>query len=365
MTVLTGCGLVCGRRALCLVLTLIAALAIAGNASASGHWSKPYSLPGANQGIASISCPTTTLCVAAAAVGNPSTTGTNDIFWTTNPKGGRASWHRVALERSVQPAIGGGQEEIITGVSCAKAGTGIHCGAADGFANFWQTGSPTSGHWSAQIPDSIGLLDVSCWSAACAMLDANSGAVVQVGATILSATANLFHVAQTTSQGSIGCDTGQFCAAVLVSHRVLWTSNALASPPTWHSTSVRGGRDLDTITCPGSHLCVATEGEEAFQGWIGVWHPGRGNWQAVRMPALDQSLYSASCQSTSFCVVTGSQGGVAGPGFILSSHHPAAKVSAWKRGAVPIPDPAVVSCASPSLCVVGDGQDGKVSVGHP
>ena len=218
-------------RTAVLVAVAAAVLGAAPAASAGWHWSKPISLPGANQGISSISCPSAHLCLAAAAVGNPETNGTNDIFWTTKPTGGRSSWHRVALERSVQPALGGSQEELITGVSCGKAGSSFHCGASDGFANFWQTGAPTSGVWNPQIPTSTGLLGVSCWSAWCAMLDSNTTVAVEIGATIENATTNVLGAPELLSEGSIGCDTAMFCAAADVSHRIAWTTDATNSSP--------------------------------------------------------------------------------------------------------------------------------------
>jgi hypothetical protein len=349
------------------VLIAVAAVVLgaAPAASAAWHWSKPVSLPGANQGISSISCPSAHLCLAAAAVGNPETNGTDDIFWTTKPTGARSSWHRVALERSVQPNIGGSQEELITGVSCGKAGPSFHCGASDGFANFWQTGAPTSGMWNPQIPTSTGLVGVSCWSAWCAMLDSNTTVTVEIGATAESSTTNVLSPSEGISEGSIGCDTVMFCAAVDVSHKIAWTANATDPAPDWHHANVRGGSDLDRIACPTAHLCVATEGEDSFKSEVGVWHPGAGNWKSVKLPAkLDQSVYDVACESGSFCAISGSKGGVAGPGFVLTSTHPSASVSAWKRSGVPVKDPSVISCPTASECMIGDGQGGKISVGH-
>ena len=360
MAMVTGRAIDRRRLTLCVMLVIAGTLAFAGSAQANWHWSKPVSLPGAKQGISSISCPTTKLCVAAAAVGNPSS-GTNDIFWTTNPAGGKGAWHRVALEPSVQPMLGGGQEELITSVSCAKAGSGVHCGAGDGFANFWQTGAPTSGHWSVQIPDNNGLVGVSCWLAYCAMLDLNTSVVLQAGASVVDSTSNVLNVTEPLSEASISCSASGLCAATDVTHVVAWTPNVL-TPGKWRRMTVHGGRDIDRIACPSSRLCVATEGEQAFQGWIGVWHPGASTFKAVHMPASDQSLYDVSCTPGAFCAVAGSQGGVTGPGFLLYSSHPAATVSAWKRTRSPVPDPSVVSCASSRMCMVGDGQGGEVSV---
>ena len=58
------------------------------------------------------------------------------------------------------------------------------------------------------------------------------------------------------------------------------------------------------------------------------------------------------------------KGGVGGPGFVLTSTHPSASVGAWKRSGVPIKDPSVISCPTASECMIGDGQGGKISVGH-
>jgi hypothetical protein len=357
--------------ALAVIVAVVGLLAFSATAgAASWKWSKGYALPGKPAGISSISCPSKKLCVAAGAVGNPNTTGTNDIFWTTNPTGGKSAWHRVALERSVQPQLGGSQEEIITGVSCGKAGPNFHCGATDGFANFWQTGAPISGHWSSQIPDNTGLVALSCWSAWCAMLDANGGAVVQIGATVQSDTSSVFNLPEGTSQESIGCDSSTFCAGVDVSHTLVWSSNVTSQPADWHSARVRGGKDLDTIACPTAGLCVATEGENSFSAWIGLSHHpagGGGTWQAVHLPKLDAQVYTVTCVSASFCAVGGSKDGAGGPpgtGFVLTSTHPAAKVSAWQRSSLPFADVLALSCPTTSECVAGEGEGDKISVGH-
>ncbi len=348
--------------ACCLALALGATLVCAGSARAALHWSKAYRLPGADQGISAISCPTIHLCLAAAAVGNPRSTGTNDIFWTIDPRGGRTSWHHVALEPSVQPPLGGERAEVIAGISCTRTGSGIRCSATDGFGNLWQSSAPASGHWSSQIPTSVGLLGASCWSADCAVLDSNANVAVLGATSVLGVTSDVFGVSQGLSGGAISCNRSGLCAATDLGHRVRWTAHATAAMPVWRRVTLTGRATISSIACPGAHLCVASEGAHGFASLIGLWQPGR-SWRSVRLPGADRSLYGVACPSVSFCAISGSQGGVAGPGYVLASTRPAAIVSAWRRQRVPVPMPAAIGCASASLCVVGDGQDGRISVG--
>ncbi len=355
------------------VFTITAALglAVTGAASASGwHWAKGFVPAGRATGFTSISCPSTTLCVAAGIAGRPGSGGTNDIFWTTNPGGGKSAWHHVALEADVQPPLGGEQQEDITAVSCSAQGHGhYYCAAGDGFANFWQTGDPTSGKWSDAVLDQNGLVDVSCWSVYCGILDLDSNAVVTAGATDVNSTSNIFGLSEGVSELSISCNSSRFCAAADVSKDVAWTTNEIDPTPTWHRSSIRGN-DLDRVACPNAKLCVGAEGEDSGKPQIGVSHNpggGGGTWKSATLAAAKGGIYAVSCESASFCVAGGSKDGAGGPtgsGLIFTSTHPAASGSAWKPASVSFPDISSISCPSRSLCVAVESNAGHIAVGR-
>jgi hypothetical protein len=351
-------------------VALALAVGAATATAASWHWAKGYVPTGRPGSFSSISCPSTKLCVAAGTAGRPGSGGTNDIFWTTNPTGGKASWHHVALEADVQPQLGGGQEEVITAVSCTAQGHGhYYCAATDGFANLWQTGDPASGKWSSAVLDQDGLVDLSCWSVYCGILDLDSNALVTAGAQTLNSTSNVFSLPEGTSELSISCNSDRFCAAADVSHKVAWTTNETDPNATWHHSSVRGA-DLDTIACPSAKLCVATEGEDDETAEIGVSRNpggGGGTWKAVRIAAAKGGVYTASCESTSFCTVAGSTDGAGGPtgsGLVLTSTNPAAKASAWHAASVSFPDISSVSCPTKSECLAVESNAGHVALGR-
>jgi hypothetical protein len=358
-------------RLLATVCIAAGALAIgAGTAgAASWHWAKGFVPAGEAAGFSSISCPTTKLCVAAGTAGRAGSGGTNDIFWTTNPTGGKSAWHHVALEQDVQPQLGGGQEEVITSVSCTSHAGSAYCAATDGFANFWQTGSPTSGHWSSSVLDENGLVDLSCWSAYCGILDLDTNAVVTAGATGVNSTPNLFKLSEGTSEASISCNSKEFCAAADVSHKIAWTKDEIDPNPTWHVSSVKGN-DIDRVACPTAGLCVGTGGEESFKPVLFVSHNpggGGGTWQSTLLTAAKGGLYTATCLSSSFCAVGGSKdgaGGGAGTGLIYTSHHPGPKASAWTPASVSFPDISSISCPSTSLCLAVESNAGRIAVGR-
>jgi hypothetical protein len=351
----------------------VAVLAIcAGSAGAAGwHWAKGYVPKGAPKGFTSISCPSTNLCVAAGITGVAGRNGENAIFWTTNPTGGKASWHDVALEPDVQPAIGGDQQEDITAVSCSAQGQGhYYCAAGDGFANLWQTGAPTSGKWSSSVLDQNGLVDLSCWSVYCGILDLDSNVVVTAGAQGVNSTSNIFGLSEGASELSISCNSSRFCAAADVSKNVAWTTDEIdPMTPVWHRSSIRGN-DLDRVACPNSKLCVGAEGEDSDKPQIGVSHNpggGGGTWKSATLAAAKGGIYTVSCESASFCVAGGSKDGAGGPngsGLIYTSTHPAASGSAWKPAAVSFPDISSISCPSRSLCVAVESNAGHIAVGR-
>jgi hypothetical protein len=356
-----------------LVGTIAAAAALsvgAASASAAGwHWAKGF-VPKGAKGFTSISCPSTSLCVAAGITGTAGKNGENAIFWTTNPGDGKTSWHHVNLEPDVQPQLGGGQQEDITAVSCTAQGHGhYYCAAGDGFANLFQTGDPTSGKWSSGVLDQNGLVDLSCWSVYCGILDLDSNAIVTAGAQGVNSTSNIFGLSEGTSELSISCNSQRFCAAAAVSHAVAWTDNEIDPSAKWHRSTIHGN-DLDRVACPTAKLCVGAEGEESFKPQIGVSHNpggGGGTWKSATLAAAKGGIYTVSCESASFCVAGGSKGGAGGgpgSGLVFTSKHPDASNSAWKPASVSFPDISSISCPSKSLCVAVESNAGHVAVGR-
>jgi hypothetical protein len=353
-------------------IAVVAALgAGAASASAAGwHWAKGF-VPKSARGFTSVSCPSTKLCVAAGITGTAGKNGENAIFWTTNPTAGKASWHHVNLEPDVQPQLGGDQQEDITAVSCSAQGQGhYYCAAGDGFANFWQTGDPTSGKWSSSVLDQDGLVDLSCWSVYCGVLDLASNVVVTAGAQGVNSTSNILGLSEGASELSISCNSQRFCAAADVSHAVAWTTDEIdPMAATWHRSTIHGN-DLDRVACPTAKLCVGAEGEDSDKPQIGVSHNpggGGGTWKSATLAAAKGGIYTVSCESGSFCVAGGSKEGAGGPngsGLIFTSKHPNASGSAWKAASVSFPDISSISCPSKSLCVAVESNAGHVAVGR-
>jgi hypothetical protein len=375
-----------GRRrfaALLWAAMVVVSAQLALSATAAGEatwkWSKAYALPHAPMNISGLSCPTKKLCVTAGEVGNAaSNSATQGVFWTTNPRGGRSSWHYLALEPQSQPKLSHSGEPF-TAVSCADIGGGApsYCAATDGFANLWQTGNPGAGKpWSQSIPDEIAMEDLSCWPGArCGMLDIDGNAVITLGATVTSAT-NVFNSPPDGDfAGSIACVASGFCAATEAgTKRVGWTTDSTAAPVSWHTATVHGGATFGSIACPTAKLCVATEagppvGLLPGRSSIGVSHDpasGGGTWKAVKLPSSDGALSVATCESSSLCAAGGSVGGN-GAVFVLISTHPSAKVSAWHRTSLHVTELAGLSCPTTSECVASgwNGKAWSVTVGRP
>ncbi|MGO9750304.1 MAG: hypothetical protein ACLP8S_24910 [Solirubrobacteraceae bacterium] len=342
-------------------LLAVSATAATAATAARWKWSRVYALPGAPTGIGGISCPSTSLCVAIGHSGNLNTGhATDNVYWTTNPTRGMRAWHVQALEPEIQPAIAPKQAELLSAVSCVKVGKSIGCAISDGFANLWRTSDPARGAkaWRKSIPNDTGLVALSCWSAWCGEIDAYGDGVITIGARLHSSS-DAFRIPKGTDAAGIGCNAASFCAAVDLTHTVAWTDDAARGPAVWHSATLNGGTDLDTIACPTIELCVATEGEVSSTAWIGVSHnpgAGAGTWRSVELPRIDPSVYTVACPSASLCAVGGTN-------FILTSTKPAAKLSAWQRSSVPF---AVenLSCPTTTECIATEGSGDEVIVGQ-
>jgi hypothetical protein len=220
------------------------------------------------------------------------------------------------------------------------------------------------------VLDENGLVDLSCWSVYCGILDLESNAVATAGATTINSTSNVFGLSEGVSELGISCNSSRFCAAVDVSHKIAWTTDELDPTALWHKASVHGGSDLDRIACPSDRLCVATEGEDSDVAELGVSHNpagGGGTWKAVKIKATPGGLYTVTCDTTSFCAVGGSKdgaGGGAGTGVILTSTRPSSSASAWHASSVSFPDISSISCPTKSECVAVESNSGHVAVGR-
>jgi hypothetical protein len=162
-------------------------------------WTHVHVAP-ANDQLVSVSCPTSSFCVAIDTGG--------DVVTSTDPTGGGHAWHRSHIS-------GGGN---IGGLSCASASL---CAAVDDAGDVITTTNPAGGGstWHRHNIDGTEILfDVSC---------ASSG----------------------------------LCVATDGSGNVLTSTNPGSGGPIWAPAHVDGTNVLDKIFCRSTSLCVSLDNQ--------------------------------------------------------------------------------------------------------
>ena len=237
---------------------------------ANGTWSQPILVdpdPGRRL-LTSISCPTTAFCAAVDDAGN--------AFTYTN-----GTWSSPTDIDGTAP---------LAGVSCPNA---AFCVAVDDAGNAFTYGNGT---WSSPtVADPQGLSSVSCpTSGFCTAVGGAGSAVTYTNGTWSSPT----DIDGTAYLRSVSCPTSGFCAAVdSTGTSVIYNSGTWAAP-----TDIDGTHELTSVSCPTSAFCTAvdTYGEMVTYGG--------GAWSVVskvpNAPLINGYPSGVSCASAGFCAVT-------------------------------------------------------------
>ena len=217
--------------------------------------------------ITQISCPSTSLCVAAGADDEQS-----GIYLSADPAGGAATW-------SFGGTLFG---SVISGVSCASVSL---CVAVDESGAIYTSTDPAAGigTWSFSTidPNGSGFLGVSCPSAS-------------------------------------------LCVAVDLDGAIFSSTDPAAGGTTWHRTRHRGGhkRGWFDVACPSARLCIAVG-----DGFGVSRNPAKaGSWRHVPEPANDdriKGITGISCASAHLCVAADLSG------LVFVSTDPTGGVRAW------------------------------------
>jgi hypothetical protein len=321
-------------------------------------------------GLGSVSCPTTSLCVAVDSAGY--------LFTSTNPGGGASAWRS-------------GQSQIITGaglvgVSCPSSSL---CVAVSG-GSIASSTDPAGGsaRWKASaLIGGNGLSAVSCPSVSLCVAVGAEGTVATSTSPAGGPGAWKVIKAPTSTPEECGkygpgldCQAGftaVSCPSVSLCVAVDSADNSLgdavtSSYPTggaaaWHATPIDKQAGLTGVSCPTVFLCVATD---FYGNVLASAHPTGNAAGWVTKYQSGGEITAVSCGSMSLCVETvGVCCNLAGPpltaGIVATSVDPLGGPTSWTtseiapsaRGGL-----GAVSCVSRRMCVtVGD--DGIVVVG--
>lgn len=273
--------------------------------------------------INSISCPTSTLCVAGGVDSQqkfrcPRPTlcesvrtrqYTPAIFTSTDPGGGPEAWKETQLHG----------KSAIYSVSCATA---TECVALAKDGTLIGSSNPLGG--------------ASAWK-----------------------TADLYPYEPVTyGQNAVACVAGGgLCVATGQSSSILWARNPLAGILSWRGVKLGRFPTLLGVACASPKLCVGY----GFATLIASRNPAHGRWSRRGAPKhlpRGLALNAGSCAPSGFCAVAGGSG--SNNGTVLTNAAPMRR--AWRRARIDNVPIRSIACPSSGLCIAVDGS-GRILTG--
>ena len=330
-------------------LVVLGALLLVSVESASGAgwtWKSKGKIPNVSGSADAVSCPTTTLCVAA---------GSDRIYWTATPTGLGRAWKSVRFA-STGSSIGGGY--ITTDVDCPTA---TLCVAGDIESNVLTSTAPTSGPagWvRSRLPSDtyVGVQALSCASTTlCGILDVSGYALTSVTPGGFGNTwARTPIAASIAALYDISCKPA-VCVATDASSGLAVTNAPSGRPAPWARVTLQaGGRRLNTVTCGSARLCLAAgDGARMFVSTAPA--ATRSAWRAIKVAGAASGIDHLYCKSASLCFA------LSGTTVFVSTTP--GRAASWKktvttRGTIL----SAMSCPTARQCVLVDVR-GKVWVG--
>jgi hypothetical protein len=299
--------------------------------------------------ILGMSCPSTSLCVASDDHG--------DVVTSTEPAGGTGAWTVADIDG----------KDAIKGVSCVSVSL---CVAIDADGNALVSTNPTGGAaaWTLTPVDPVtGLREITGISCVqgplCALSDSTGNVVTSTNPMGGTGAWAITDIDGASALEGISCSSTSLCVAVDGAGNVLSSTSPTSGAGAWIRTNVNGSGPILGVSCTAAPLCVAgaaTERRETPRTVLASTNPsgGAGAWTATS-PPLEASPGASfgsgiSCVQESLCaaVERGTNGGT-----VWQSTEPAAGAATWAGSG---PGFGVflesISCATRSLCVVGDSQ---------
>lgn len=258
--------------------------------------------------LQSLSCPSTSLCVAAGGTyGSRSSQLSNEVFTSTDPTGGSSAWQYAIL-----PGKGG-----IRSISCTPTAV---CVAITGANKILTTSNPTGGPGAWKSTD-------------------------------------LYPYAP----NAVACQPG-LCVIAGEDGYVLAATNPLGGLGAWAGNQIGYQEPISGVACASRKLCVADDG---FGEVLSSTRPARGNghwradWSARSSRTTTPLLSSGTCTPTGLCAIAGGEYGRSGvirSGIIVTNTNPARHPRSWKQARVDSAPISAIACPTSTFCVAADRQ---------
>jgi hypothetical protein len=325
----------------------------AGSGSGSTHvgpmtWSAGQQVDPPAGGIAGVSCPSVSLCVAVDWSGH--------VLTTSDATLGPSSWQIAAVDTA---------NGFQGGIACPST---TLCLAPDRGGNVLVSTHPSGGAaaWTASHidPDGGSLTGVSCASPTfCVVADQDGDILTSTNPAGGAASWTATHIDSRDGLNAISCPTSGLCVGVDYFGGVLWSSNPTGGSTAWSDMTLEsnGYFGPNGISCATQQLCVALDGS----GNILTTTDPTGGPSTWSLGAVDPGAHLANtglgaveCSSGSSCVALDESGNV------LVSASPADGAASWQLGPIHNFGPGVgLSCISGAYCV-GIDASGRIAVGQ-
>jgi len=257
---------------------------------AGGTWSAPADIDGANP-IFGLSCVSASLCVAVDGAGN--------VLTSKKPAGGADAWSAAAdIDASGS----------LVAVSCPSSSL---CVAVDDDGDVLTSTNPAGGTsaWSSpvDIDGSTSFTDVVCPSTAlCLAIDQAGDVLTSTNPTGgAGAWSPPVDIDGSTPLNAISC-AGSFCAAVDDAGNTVESMNPAGGTSAWTVNNIDGSNSLTAISCIQQY-CTAVDGTGAvFAKAPPPWGTSNDGWGSLG--SASRALFGVSCPATGLCVAVGDQG---------------------------------------------------------
>ncbi len=336
-------GVTCASSTLCAAVDDVGDFSSSVTPATAASWS---SASHTGQSIpTSLSCPTTSFCIANGTDQN----GATEIATTTNPSSGAAATWTTAAESSLDP---------YQGISCspdsslsAPHAICLAHGASGGLEVSTDGGATWTAETLASGTGSLG--SYSCPAHTLCVAGSSLGNVVHSanafagGSATWSAPLDVAGGISAVDISPQSCISTSLCVGSDGAGRILTTTDP-ANPSSWGETIVDAGHAIGALTCPSTSLCVATD---SAGNVLESTNPSGGGaaWSGPATIDANNNLYLLQCPSSSLCVGVGNNDAVI-------STNPAGGSSTWSKHSLGTTGGINhLQCPSTSLCVATDG----------
>jgi hypothetical protein len=284
------------------------------------------------------------------------------------------SWAAARLGRT---------EGSMRGIGRLIAATAVCAVALGGMAASTEAASSGGAEWTvAKLPGLAGslfLLNVSCPSESLCVATGSQNVIASstnptggVGAwKVVYAGEGTDEIGPSGPVGpvrqiqGVSCPTTHLCVAVTALGQIYATTNPTGPASSWNVTEVPsegGNTHLYGVSCPTASLCVAVSGRRANRGKVFTSTNPTGGPETWHPTDLGDSydFRAVSCSSPNLCVAAGANGE------LVASTDPTGGLSAWSNIGTPGGSGSLqtISCV-PGLCLSGNNEGNLLTSTSP